>query len=54
MRLIMRAELGDGHHVVYHAAVLGAVNALRWRFDRVPRGLRALTAPARRATRAAT
>jgi hypothetical protein len=34
MRPIMGAELGDGHHVFHHAAVLGAVNALRWRFDR--------------------
>ena len=27
-------DLGDGHHAFDHAAVLGAVNALRWRFDR--------------------
>jgi hypothetical protein len=27
-------DLDDGHHALHHAAVLGAVNALRWRFDR--------------------
>jgi len=27
-------DLADGHHAFDHGAVLGAVNALRWRFDR--------------------
>jgi len=39
-----------GHHYAKRGAVLGAVNALRYRFDRACRAAwRALTAPARSA-----
>jgi hypothetical protein len=34
VRRIMVDDLPDGHHAFDHAAVLDAVNALRWRFDR--------------------
>ena len=34
VRRILAFDLGDGHHAFNYAAALGAVNALRWRFDR--------------------
>lgn len=42
------SHLPAGHHCVERGAVLGAVNVLRWRFDRATRAAcRALTAPPR-------
>ena len=44
---ILVVDLADGHHAFHHAAVLSAVNALRFAPAARRRGLRALTAPAR-------
>ena len=33
-RPILTIDLGAGHHAFHAATALGAVNALRWRFDR--------------------
>ena len=34
VRRDLAVDLAAGHHAFDHAAVLSAVNALRWRFDR--------------------
>jgi hypothetical protein len=34
VRPILTIDLGAGHHAIHAATALGAVNALRWRFDR--------------------